>query len=181
MANKIRVTVWNEYRHEKSDQVVADVYPEGIHGQIASFLGEQADIVTRTATLDEPEHGLTEEVLANTDVLIWWGHMAHGEVKDEIVDRVQTRILNGMGLMVLHSGHLSKIFRRMMGTNCTLRWREVGEHERLWVTDPSHPITAGLNLYFEIPHVEMYGEFFDVPKPDSTLFTSWFQGGRGLS
>jgi trehalose utilization protein len=116
MAEKIRVTVWNEYRHEKTHKAVSDVYPEGIHGQIARFLGAEGDIVTRTATLDEPEHGLTEEVLENTDVLIWWGHMAHGEVQDAIVDRVQTRILNGMGLIVLHSGHFSKIFRRMMGT-----------------------------------------------------------------
>ena len=178
MADKIRVTVWNEYRHEKTDRVVAEIYPEGIHGQIASFLGAEADIATRTATLDEPEHGLTQEVLDNTDVLIWWGHMAHHEVQDEIVDRVQRRVLNGMGLIVLHSGHLSKIFRRMMGTFCTLKWREAGERERLWVTDPGHPIAAGLGEFFEIPHVEMYGEFFDIPTPDATVFTSWFQGGE---
>jgi trehalose utilization protein len=97
MANKIRVTVWNEFRHEKVDEAIRKVYPDGIHGQIAKFLGANADIETRTATLDEPEHGLTEEVLANTDVLTWWGHMAHGEVKDEVVDRVQRYILNGMG------------------------------------------------------------------------------------
>ena len=178
MAENIRVTVWNEYRHEKSDKAVADVYPQGIHGQIAAFLGANADIETRTATLDEPEHGLTDEVLAETDVLIWWGHMAHGEVQDEIVDRVQKAILNGMGLIVLHSGHMSKIFRRMMGTNCTLRWREIGERERMWVTNPAHPIAAGLDEYFEIPHVEMYGEYFDIPQPDSLVFTSWFQGGE---
>ncbi|MGI6367416.1 MAG: ThuA domain-containing protein [Anaerolineae bacterium] len=178
MAGKIRVTVWNEFRHEKTDKVVADVYPEGIHGQIASFLGAEEDIVTRTATLDEAEHGLTEEVLDETDVLIWWGHMAHGEVKDEIVDRVQKRILNGMGLIVLHSGHFSKIFRRMMGSNCSLKWREAGERERLWVVDPGHPIAAGLGEFFEIPHVEMYGELFDIPKPDATVFISWFQGGE---
>jgi trehalose utilization protein len=178
MAAPIRVTVWNEYRHEKTDQVVADVYPEGIHGQIAKFLSAQPGIVAGTATLDEPEHGLSEEVLANTDVLIWWGHMAHREVADEIVDRVQQRILNGMGLIVLHSGHFSKVFRRMMGTNCSLKWREVGERERLWVTDPAHPIAEGLGEFFEIPHVEMYGEFFDIPTPDATVFISWFQGGE---
>lgn len=177
MAN-IRVTVWNEYRHEKSDPKVAAVYPEGIHGQIAAFLGANADIDVRTATLDEPEHGLTQEVLDATDVLIWWGHMAHGEVQDKIVDRVQKAILNGMGLIVLHSGHFSKIFKRMMGTNCSLRWREIGERERVWVTNPAHPIAAGLGEYFEIPHVEMYGEYFDIPQPDSLVFTSWFQGGE---
>lgn len=178
MANRIRVTVWNEYRHEKTHQEVAQVYPEGIHGQIAKFLDAEADILTRTATLDEPEHGLTEAVLAETDVLIWWGHMAHGEVKDEVVDRVQQAVLNGMGLIVLHSGHFSKVFKRLMGTNCSLRWREIGERERVWVTDPAHPIAQGLGEYFVIPHVEMYGEFFDIPKPDALVFISWFQGGE---
>jgi len=178
MADKIRVTVWNEYRHEKTDANVSALYPKGIHGQIASFLGENPDIEARTATLDEPEHGLTPQVLANTDVLIWWGHMAHHEVRDEIVDRIQQRILEGMGLVVLHSGHLSKIFRRMMGTNCSLKWREMGERERLWVVLPGHPIVEGLPEYFEIPHTEMYGEFFDIPQPDELVFISWFQGGE---
>jgi trehalose utilization protein len=175
---KIRVTVWNEFRHEKQDAHIASVYPEGIHGQIAKFLNAQPEIVAGTATLDEPEHGLTQEVLDNTDVLIWWGHMAHREVKDEIVDRVQDRILNGMGLIVLHSGHFSKIFRRMMGTNCSLKWREIGEHARVWVVNPSHPIAAGLGEYFELPHVEMYGEYFDIPQPDDLVFISWFPGGE---
>ena len=178
MADKIRVTVWNEFRHEKTHEAVARIYPEGIHGQIARFLAETPDIETRTATLDEPEHGLTEEVLATTDVLTWWGHMAHKEVRDEIVDRVQQRVLNGMGIIVLHSGHFSKIFRRLMGTNCSLKWREIGERERLWVIDPGHPIAQGLGEYYEIPHVEMYGEFFDVPMPDELVFISWFQGGE---
>lgn len=178
MVDKTRVTVWNEYRHEKTDEAVARVYPEGIHGQIAEFLGANPGIETRTATLDEPEHGLTERVLDETDVLTWWGHMAHGEVRDEIVDRVQQRVLNGLGLIVLHSAHFSKIFRRMMGTNCSLKWREIGERERLWATDPGHPIAEGVGEYFEIPHVEMYGEFFDIPKPDELVFISWFQGGE---
>ena len=176
--SEIRVTVWNEYRHEKKDEKVAQVYPRGIHGQIAAFLEAEPDITVRTATLDEPEHGLTEKVLADTDVLIWWGHMAHQEVRDEIVDRVQRRVLEGMGLIVLHSAHFSKIFRRLMGTNCSLKWREIGERERLWVVDPGHPIAEGLGEYFEIPHTEMYGEFFDIPKPDALVFISWFQGGE---
>ena len=177
MAKTIQVTVWNEYRHEKTDKAVAELYPHGIHGQIAAFLGANPDIDTRTATLDEPEHGLTEKVLDNTDVLLWWGHMAHQEVEDEIVDRVQQRVLNGMGLIVLHSAHFSKIFRRLMGTNCSLKWREMGERERLWIVDPGHPIAQGLGDYFEVPHTEMYGEFFDIPKPDELVFISWFQGG----
>lgn len=179
MAEKqIRVTVWNEFRHEKTHARVTAVYPEGIHNVIAGAINTQADMVARTATLDEPEHGLTTEVLANTDVLIWWGHMAHREVKDEIVDRVQQRILDGMGLIVLHSGHFSKIFRRMMGTSCNLKWREIGEKARLWVVEPTHPIVEGLPPYIEVPREEMYGERFDIPAPDELVFITWFPGGE---
>jgi trehalose utilization protein len=176
--DKIRVLVWNEYRHEKRSPEIAELYPDGIHGQIAKALRANADMDVSTGTLDEPDQGLPQDVLDETDVLIWWGHMAHKDVLDETVDRVQQRILNGMGLIVLHSGHFSKIFQRMMGTNCSLRWREIGERERLWVTDPAHPIAQGLGEHFEIPHVEMYGEFFDIPKPDALVFVSWFQGGE---
>jgi trehalose utilization protein len=131
----------------------------------------------RTATLEEPEHGLTEAVLAETDVLLWWGHMAHDRVDDAIVDRVQARVLQGMGLIVLHSGHHSKIFKRLMGTGCGLSWREAGEKERLWVVNPAHPITQGLDRFIEIESAEMYGEFFDIPDPDELIFISWFEGG----
>lgn len=178
MPREINVTVWNEYRHEKQDRKIAELYPEGIHGAIAKHLRTRSDLKVRTATLDEPEHGLSDEVLNNTDVLIWWGHMAHGEVSDAIVDKVQARVWNGMGLIVLHSGHFSKIFRRLMGTTCNLRWREIGEKERIWVVEPGHPIAAGLGEYFEIPHTEMYGERFDIPQPDTLVFISWFQGGE---
>ena len=178
MATPIRVTVWNEFRHEKQDKEIAAIYPNGIHGAIAQYLQTLPGLEVRTATLDEPEHGLTDEVLANTDVLIWWGHMAHGAVSDAVVDKVQDRVLNGMGLVVLHSGHFSKIFKRLMGTTCNLKWREAGEKERLWVVDPSHPIVEGLGEYFEIEHEEMYGERFDIPQPDALVFISWFPGGE---
>ncbi|WP_025689038.1 ThuA domain-containing protein [Paenibacillus zanthoxyli] len=173
----VKVTVWNEYRHERNDDKIAAVYPEGIHGQIASFLKE-AGLDVRTATLDEPEHGLTEEVLNNTDVLVWWGHIAHKEVSDEIVDRVHQRVLQGMGLVVLHSGHMSKIFMKLMGTSCDLKWREAGEKERLWVMNPSHPIAEGIGEYIELEHEEMYGTHFDVPAPDELIFVGWFEGGN---
>ncbi len=177
MDTTIRVTVWNENRHERQDAQIRKVYPQGIHGAIAEYLRTVPGLSVRTATLDEPEHGLTEEVLANTDVLTWWGHMAHHDVADAVVDRVQQRVLDGMGLIVLHSGHFSKIFRRLMGTSCDLRWREAGEKERIWVVEPGHPIAAGLPPYFEIPHTEMYGERFDIPAPDTLVFVSWFAGG----
>ena len=177
MSDSPRVTVWNEYRHEKTHEVVAKIYPDGIHGAIASHL-QDAGLETRTATLDQPEHGLTEDVLAQTDVLIWWGHMAHGEVSDEIVERVHKHVLSGMGLIALHSAHFSKIFRKLMGTDCSLSWREAGEKQRLWVVNPGHPICEGLAASFELPHTEMYGEYFDVAQPEELVFVSWFAGGE---
>lgn len=172
-----RVTVWNEFRHEKVDEAVRAIYPDGIHEALARPLRE-AGFPVRTATLDEPEHGLSEATLAETDVLLWWGHRAHEEVDDGIVERVQQRVLDGMGLLVLHSAHFSKIFRRLMGTGGRLNWREAGERERLWVVAPGHPIAEGLGPYFEIPKAEMYGEFFEIPEPDALVFISWFEGGE---
>lgn len=132
----MKVTVWNEYRHEKLEERVARVYPKGIHGAIAEGLLCDPDMEVTTATLDEPEHGLTQERLNHTDVLIWWAHMAHDEVSDEIVERVKEHVLKGMGLIVLHSGHYSKIFRSLMGTSCSLKWREANEREHLWTVAP---------------------------------------------
>ncbi|MDD1513643.1 ThuA domain-containing protein [Priestia megaterium] len=173
----INVTVWNENRHEQKNPVVREIYPEGIHGAIASFL-EEGGFRTHTATLDEVEHGLTEEVLNQTDVLVWWGHLAHDEVKDDIVEKVKQRVLDGMGLIVLHSGHFSKIFKTLMGTSCDLKWREADEKERLWVVEPSHPIVEGIGEFIELEREEMYGEHFDIPAPDELIFTSWFEGGE---
>ena len=172
-----RITVWNEYRQERSDAVVRAIYPDGIHAPIADGL-RAAGFDVRTATLDEPEQGLGASLLAETDVLTWWGHAAHDEVEDGAVERVQRRVLEGMGLIVLHSGHHSKIFRRLMGTSCNLNWREAGEHERIWVVDPSHPIAEGLGASFLIEHEEMYGEHFDIPAPDRLVLVGWFQGGE---
>ncbi|SDQ66414.1 ThuA domain-containing protein [Natronobacterium texcoconense] len=173
------VTIWNEFRHEREDDDVAAVYPDGIHETIADALGDgDREYDVRTATLDEPDHGLPDEVLEETDVLLWWGHEAHDEVADEVVDRVQQRVLEGMGLLVLHSGHFSKPFKRLMGTSCDLQWREDGGTERLWVVDPGHPIVDGIDEYIELPETEMYGEPFDVPEPDRLIFTSWFEGGE---
>ncbi len=178
MAILPRITVWNEFLHEKRHAQIAEIYPEGIHGAIASSLRSNGFDV-QTATLEQPEHGLTDEVLENTDVLIWWGHMAHHEVSDEVVQKVHQRVVkDGMGLVVLHSGHFSKIFIKLMGSSCNLKWREAGEKERIWVIEPSHPIAEGLGEYFEIPHAEMYGERFDIPEPDALVLVSWFEGGN---
>lgn len=176
---KTRVTVWNEFRHETHEGHEAKVvYPNGMHAVIAEFLNQACGLEASTATLDEPEHGLTDEVLANTDVLIWWGHCAHGEVQDAIVNKVHKRVLDGMGLVVLHSGHFSKIFQKLMGTGCNLKWREAGENERIWLVDRAHPICDGLPEWIDIPHEEMYGEPFDIAPPDELVMISWFAGGE---
>ena len=174
----VRVTVWGEFRQDRSDAAVQAIYPDGIHGAIAAGLREHDGFEVRTATLDEPDQGLSDAVLAETDVLTWWGHVAHDEVSDATVDRVHARVLDGMGLIVLHSGHFSKIFKRLMGTSCDLKWREDGRRERLWVVDPSHPIAEGIGESFVLAEEEMYGEHFDIPPPDELVFVSWFEGGE---
>ncbi|NLB69179.1 MAG: trehalose utilization protein ThuA, partial [Lentisphaerae bacterium] len=179
----MNVTIWNEFRHEKMEgeggDAVRKCYPEGIHEFLRKALAPQMeDCVFNTAWLDQDENGLPDEVLNKTDVLVWWGHIAHGDVSDEIVDKVQERVLGGMGLVVLHSGHLAKVFRRMLGTGCTLRWREIGEKERVWVTDPSHPIAAGVPDSFVVEQTEMYGEPFDIPDDGHVVFMSWYEGGN---
>ncbi len=173
----MNVVVWGENVHEHKNKVVSDIYPKGMHTCIADFLNKHDQINASTATLQEEDHGLTQEVLDNTDVLTWWGHCAHGQVNDEIVKRVQKRVLEGMGLLVLHSGHYSKIFKTLLGTSCSLTWREAGERERVWVSQPGHPITQGIDKCIELENSEMYGEPFGIPTPDETLFISWFEGG----
>ncbi|MGW7866701.1 ThuA domain-containing protein [Staphylococcus xylosus] len=172
----MNITIWNEFRHEQENEDVQAVYPNGIHHVIASFLTD--DHTVTTAMLDEPQHGLTDDVIARTDVLIWWGHKVHEEVDEEVVEKVKQKVLEGMGLIVLHSGHFPKIFKSLMGTSCDLKWREADEKERLWVVDPTHPIAEGIDSYFELEKEEMYGEHFDIPSPDETVFISWFEGGE---
>ncbi|BDI22182.1 ThuA domain-containing protein [Herbiconiux sp. L3-i23] len=176
----IRVTVWNEGVHETTEPEIAAIYPDGIHGAIAEGLGEMLgeDATIRTATLADPEHGLTDEVLADTDVLTWWGHIAHDQVSDEVVARVRRHVLSGMGLLVLHSGHFSKIFIELMGTTCSLAWRNDAERELVWTVKPGHPIAQGVDQPIVIAQQEMYGEHFDIPDPDETVFISNFEGGE---
>lgn len=174
----IRVTVWNEFRHEKTDPPVRAVYPDGIHQAIITGLAAYPNLICHPATLDQPDHGLTPDTLNQTDVLIWWGHIANGEVRDDIAQRVHRAVLTGMGLIVLHSAAGSKIFRSLMGTHNTFKWREANETERIWTVQPSHPIALGVPEHFELDQEEMYGEPFDIPPPDDLVFISWFQGGE---
>jgi len=176
----IRATVWNEYVSERREKAAAGIYPDGLHTAIANGIRSllEDDVRVRTATLDEPEQGLPDAVLAGTDVLVWWGHVAHEQVTDATVARVRARVLAGMGLVVLHSGHLSKVFKSLMGTSCNLRWREGDDRELVWTVDPAHPIARGVPHPLEIGRHEMYGEFFDIPQPDELVFVSSFSGGE---
>lgn len=176
----MRVTVWGENVHERNEPEVRALYPDGMHGAIAAGLAELLEerARVRTATLDQPEHGLPQDVVDQTDVLTWWGHIAHDDVADEVVERVHRAVLGGMGLLVLHSGHYSKIFKRLMGTTCDLRWRNAGERELVWTVEPSHPIAAGVPNPIVIDEQEMYGEPFGIPAPDELIFISSFPGGE---
>lgn len=174
----IRTIVWGENVHEQTNKVVAELYPGGMHSVIAKALNQNDGISAETATLQEPEHGLSAERLGQTDVLLWWGHAAHGDVEDAVVERVAEHVWSGMGLICLHSAHFAKIFKRLMGTPCNLTWREAGERERLWVTARNHPIVDGIPNSFELEYEEMYGEPFGIPEPLETVLISWFQGGE---
>jgi trehalose utilization protein len=178
-ASPIRITVWGEYRHEKRNPKVAEIYPRGMHEAIGDALRKNKDFQVTTAHLDQEEHGLTEARLRDTDVLTWWGHLHHADLTDLIAERVYARVMAGMGLVVLHSGHFSKIFKKLMGTGCNLKWRDQpGEREILWVTRPGHPIVQGIDDHIVLEKEEMYGEFFDVPEPMETIMISSFAGGE---
>ncbi|MEW1809822.1 ThuA domain-containing protein [Pseudarthrobacter phenanthrenivorans] len=182
MNGKLKILVWNEGVHEANNRPphIGEIYPDGIHGAIAAGLRSHcpdAEITTAVLATDD-EHGLAEEVLAETDVLLWWGHVAHAEVSDAVVERVNRHVLGGMGLIVLHSGHFSKIFTKLLGTSCSLAWRNDGERELVWTVKPSHPIAEGVDSPIVIPEQEMYGELFDIPDPDDLVFISSFAGGE---
>lgn len=180
MSTPIRVTVWNEHRHEQINEAVGESYPHGLDGAIARILenGLGESVTVGTARLDEPEQGLSHSVLEQTDVLTWWGHLAQADVSDEIVERVRVRVLAGMGLIVLHASHESKIFKALMGTTCSLRWRKGEDREVVWNVNPGHPIAAGIPPAFVIPRNEMLSEYFDIPAPESLVFISSFSGGE---
>ncbi len=171
----MNITIYNEYVHEQTDPQVRAVYPDGIHGALSSFLSEGNQV--RCFTLDSINE-LSDDVLNDTDVMLWWGHMRHQEVPDEVAVRVKEAVLRGMGMIFLHSAHHSKPFRLLMGTMCNLTWREDGDMERIWTVIPSHPIAQGIGRYFELPHVETYGEPFTIPNPDDVVFIGWYEGGE---
>lgn len=177
MSKLIRVTVWNEYVHEREYPAIGAVYPEGIHGCLRRFLGKENDIAVTCVTLDMPHQGVTRELLAETDVLIWWSHARQEEITDETVRLVREAVHAGMGLIALHSAHFSRIMRDLLGTTMTLHWRH-HDWEKLWCIAPTHPIAQGVPACIDIPEEEMYGEVFDIPRPDDIIFLGWFGSGH---
>lgn len=177
MSRPLRVTVWNEFVHERELPEIRAVYPEGIHGCLRNFLEKEQDITVRCVTLDMPNQGITQELLDNTDVLIWWSHARQEDITDETVRLVRNAVHSGMGLIALHSAHFSRIMRDLLGTTMTLHWRH-GDREKLWCIDPTHPIAQGVPACIDIPEEEMYGECFDIPRPDDIIFIGWFAGGQ---
>jgi trehalose utilization protein len=171
----IKVAVYNEYLHEKMEPKVAEIYPEGIHGQLKKVLSDEFEV--SCYTLDNVNE-ITEEVLENTDVLVWWGHMGHHKVPDEVAERVRDAVQGGMGLVALHSAHHSKPFKLLMGTKCNLLWRENGDCERVWNIKPSHPIAQGIGDFIYLEHEETYGEPFGIPDPDEIVFIASYEGGE---
>ena len=171
----IKVTIYNEFFHEKHHEEVKALYPEGIHMALKHLLDSEFEV--RTITLDNVQD-LTEELLNDTDVLIWWGHVQHDKVPDEVAERVQRAVLDGMGAIFLHSAHHSKPFRKLLGTSCNLTWREDGDYELVWNIKPSHPITQGIGRFIYLDNEETYGEPFAIPEPDETIFIGSFQGGE---
>jgi len=176
--SKIRVTVWNEYTEEQKAQKVASVYPEGLHKTIAGFLNLDGAVSAGVSVITDAEQGLSEQVLDNTDVLIWWGHLHHDEVQDHLVKRVVDRVQRGMGIIFLHSAHKSKPFLGLVGTSGRLGWREANEKSRVWNAAPGHPIANGIPQQFLLEQEEMYSEPFGIPEPETTVFISWFEGGN---
>ncbi len=173
----LNVVIWNEYRHEKLEDACREIYPEGIHGCIRNFLKVNSDLDISLAALDDEHQGLPDELLNKTDVLIWWGHMAHHEVSDELVEKIRQRVYAGkMGLIVLHSGHHSKVFREVVGTTGNLSWGR-DQKEVVWNLYPTHPIAKGIPEYFTLELEELYSEPFYIPQPDALVFGSWYEDG----
>lgn len=172
----IKVTIYNEFLHEQSDEAIKALYPDGIHGQLKKVL-ECDEVSVRTVTLDTIDT-LTKELLDDTDVLLWWGHMGHGRVPDETAALVRDAVIGGMGVIFLHSAHESKPFKLLMGTPGALGWRESGDLARVWNVMPSHPIAQGIGRYFEEEQEETYCEPFEIPKPDELIFVTWYSGGE---
>jgi trehalose utilization protein len=163
---KRRVIVWSEGTAPKN------VYPQDINTAIAEGLQPLKGWDVATASINETDQGLPEDVLNGASVLIWWGHERHGDVKDELVARIVKRVHDdGMGFIATHSAHYSKALKAILGTPCGWKGGYVddGSKVELVVKAPGHPIAHGVKN-FELPHTERYGDPFEVPTPETLIF-----------
>lgn len=180
--SKIKVTVWSEGLPEREVHAVKS-YPNDINNAIAAFLRNDPDLEITVRDISMDECGLSQEIIDNTDVLVYWSHLYNNKVPDEVANRIVSAVLQrGMGFMPLHSGLFCKAGSMLLG-KCGAggKYRECGERARVWVINRAHPITAGLeDDWFDIEYDEMYGEPFGVPTPDELIFITWFQGGEVL-
>jgi trehalose utilization protein len=179
----IRVTIFCEHNQDRYEPVKS-VYPDGMHAAIAGAYDEESGFRVTIATQDMPEHGLSKEVLNETDVLIWWSHIDNNLLSDAVANEVCKRVVrDGMGFVALHSACYSKPWQRLLGIEYEAgewgRFRTMpkGEKERLWVVTPGHAICEGIGDCIEIPQDEMYGEPMLMPDPDKLLFIAWWEGG----
>ncbi|MBI1353570.1 MAG: trehalose utilization protein ThuA [Acidobacteria bacterium] len=182
---KVRVLVWSE----RSEPV--EVYPAGINGEVASIFAADRGVEVSVANMLDPEQGLSEAALAQTDVLVWFGHRSHADVLPEVVDRVVRRVTaDGMGFLPLHSAHYSLPFVRLMeleaaeqGVRLTGRvgsWgavRNKGEPERVQILLPAHPIAKGLTA-FTIEGTEEYANPFVAPPAEEKVLAGAWEGGE---
>lgn len=173
-ANPRLVVVWSERTAPK------EMYPNDVNAAIAEGLKGLAGWEVVTANIDEPGQGLGDELLKRTDVLIWWGHKRHQEVKDELVERIVRRVkAEGMGFIALHSSHFARPYRKLMGTACS--WGEYkadGTSAKVIVKAPQHPIAQGVKD-FELPKIERYGEPFAVPEPETVVLDGIYKKPDG--
>lgn len=198
----IRVTLWYEYAQELGEvrrefvpgmddetyagfaefmksraEKIRQVYPKGLMGTLAEALSKDPELEITMTNIFEPEYGLPDELLERTDVLVWWSHVLQETIPDSLAMKIVQRVQKGMGFVPLHSAHKSKPFMYLLGTSGCLKWRE-GDFCRVWTAMPSHPIAQGIPEYIELKEEEMYGEPFDIPRPDDNIFISWYRGGE---
>lgn len=171
--SSVRVLAWSEHTAPKA------VFPDDINNAVAGALCEDPQLTVTTAELVDPGDGVPEEVLASTDVLVWWGHLLHGRVTDAAVARIAAQVRDGgMGFVALHSAHMSKPFTTLIGDDGRLGGVALdGGKETITVRTPDHPVAQGVSD-FVIGKEESYDEEFGCGHPDTVVFHSAFENGQ---
>jgi trehalose utilization protein len=123
----VRVLVWDEQQPEQ-----AQAYSNFLGNAIADYLNKRPGFRALSVNLGSPEQGLDATTLDATDVIIWWGHRRHGEVKLDRAEEVVKRVIDGrLGLIALHSSHFAQPFMRLMHERAKIDSRKlVPDNER---------------------------------------------------